>query len=335
MQLSYVPSVSFLLLVAACFPGLAEDATAPEAMKSPELCVEMFRDPHFQRGFQVQDPKPGKVVVVGKLAGLEEGEPAWNLAQWSSKHDLVTATGEKLASGALRYANQGKSVVIGLPGTEDADLTLGVRAQAEYGDHARKKGEPWPHLLATQRFELHPALKDLEKLVLSISVRLRESTLGKTEDYDSRIHAAQFVFYVTAQNLNRQSPGYGDYLYFGVPLYDDRYPHGTPKPFAAPDAAGKFIYTPPASVYTSETTHSGQWVTITKDLLPLLLEGLNTAWARGFLPASHDLSDYRVGGMNLGWEVPGVLNVQMQLRDLSLKAFPKAGIRLSPGPASG
>ena len=62
---------------------------------------------------------------------------------------------------------------------------------------------------------------------------------------------------------------------------------------------------------------------------------MNTAWARGFLPASHDLSDYRVGGMNLGWEVPGVLNVQMQLRDLSLKAFPKPGIGLSPGPASG
>jgi hypothetical protein len=30
--------------------------------------------------------------------------------------------------------------------------------------------------------------------------------------------AAQFLAYLTVQNLNRQSPGYGDYLWFGVQM---------------------------------------------------------------------------------------------------------------------
>ena len=42
------------------------------------------------------------------------------------------------------------------------------------------------------------------------------------------------------------------------------------------------------------------------------------AWSKGFLTASRTLSDYRIAGMNLGWEVPGVFDASAQVRDLSL-----------------
>jgi hypothetical protein len=51
-----------------------------------------------------------------------------------------------------------------------------------------------------------------------------------------------------------------------------------------------------------------------------LREALETAWQRGFLTESKNLADYRISGMNIGWEVPGIFDVEMQLRKLSLKA---------------
>ena len=53
-------------------------------------------------------------------------------------------------------------------------------------------------------------------------------------------------------------------------------------------------------------------------------EALYEAWARGFVKDSRDVSDYRLGGMNMGWELTGINNVEMQVRNISLKAMPKA-----------
>lgn len=81
-----------------------------------------------------------------------------------------------------------------------------------------------------------------------------------------------------------------------------------------------FIFTPSGETYTSQSAHDGAWITIDRDLLPLLREALETAWQRGFLTESKNLADYRISGMNIGWEVPGIFDVEMQLRKLSLKA---------------
>ena len=81
-----------------------------------------------------------------------------------------------------------------------------------------------------------------------------------------------------------------------------------------------FIFTPGGEVFTNASTHDRNWVTVDKDLRPLLGEAMETAWANGFLGASRDLADYCLTGMNLGWEVPGLFDVAMQVRGLSLVA---------------
>ena len=60
----------------------------------------------------------------------------------------------------------------------------------------------------------------------------------------------------------------------------------------------------------------------------MIREALETAWARGFLTESRALADYRITSLNLGWEVPGIFDVAMQVRGLSLK------VRLPDGHAS-
>jgi hypothetical protein len=81
---------------------------------------------------------------------------------------------------------------------------------------------------------------------------------------------------------------------------------------------------PPSSVeFTTDSTHDGVWVTFVQGVLPLMCEGLAAGWQRGFLPSSRELADYRVTGVFIGWEVPGIFDVELQLRNLSLRATPK------------
>ena len=55
-------------------------------------------------------------------------------------------------------------------------------------------------------------------------------------------------------------------------------------------------------------------------VLPHRREGLRHAWSRGFLTESQDYADYRIGGAFVGWEVPGIFDVEMQAPDFSLRA---------------
>lgn len=278
---------------------------------------ELIGDRHFQQGFNVYDPRPGKLVPRGHLTWEDsQTKPIWNLAQWSSKYSIAETEPERLPSGAVRFGNEAKAIVVAPLGNEAGELVLGVIASVEYAGRARLKGERWPHLLVSQRFAHKPAVADVKQALFRVAVRLRHSALRKTHDYTPRLHAAQFQVFINIQNLNRKSSGYGDFLYFGIPLYDSRW--RTPRPFAQPDAAGKFIYTPSGDRYTAKSAHDGNWVTVDRDILPLILEGLQKAWDRGFLTDSRDLADYRIAAMNMGWEVPGVLDVEMAVRDLSL-----------------
>ena len=112
-------------------------------------------------------------------------------------------------------------------------------------------------------------------------------------------------------------------LWFGVLIYDNR--DRFPKAFKEQDFGGtaKFIFSPIGRTFTSKSAHDGKWMTIDKDLLPLMREALDTAWSRGFLKDSKQLSDYSIAAMNMGWELPGTFDVAMQIRHLSLTVSEK------------
>ena len=280
---------------------------------------ELIQDPHFQRGFILWKPAPGKHVRDGELKGPDAAAaPVWGLSQWNSKFPLGT-TGLNIG-GSLVYSNSAKVVTLGAIGTAKADLSLALDAGAEYGNRARQSAsEPWVHLLVEQEFEPPAVLKNLSAAKVHVEARLLHSCLVHEKDYTPDLHAAQFQIFFTLQNRNHQSPGYGDLVWFGIPIYDNR--ARFPNAFKEQDFGGtaKFIFTPGGKTFTSTSAHDGNWVIIDQDLLPLMHEALKTAWARGFLKESKSLSDYTIGGMNMGWELPGTFDVEMQIRNLSLK----------------
>lgn len=59
------------------------------------------------------------------------------------------------------------------------------------------------------------------------------------------------------------------------------------------------------------------------DLLPHVIVGLNEAWRRGYLGDSKNLSDYRVGSAVLGWEITGLNDAAMAVRNLRCQARTK------------
>lgn len=278
---------------------------------------ELISDNHFQRGFILWKPEPGKHVRYGELRGFAS-KPVWGLSQWSSKFPLTNFSA-KISDGILVHSNSAKVITVGKAETQKVDFSMAINTGAEYGARTRQPGEPWVHLLVEQEFKSPPALNQLSNATLHVEARLLRSKQLDTKGYTPDVHSAQFTIFFTVQNLNRSSAGFGDALWFGIPIYDNR--HRFPPEFKEKDfgGTGRFIFTPDGKTFSSTSAHDGEWMVIEKDLLPLMREALETAWARGFLKESKNFTDYFVGGMNLGWELPGTFDVEMQVRNLSLK----------------
>jgi hypothetical protein len=229
------------------------------ACVAPAAERELIGDPHFERGCILYQPKTGRHVKYGVIAGVVKGgKPVWGLAQWSSREKLSLDPSQTLPSGALRYTNAAKAVTFGPSGTADADITLAVNGGNEYGGRARTNGEPCVHLLVEQRFENPPALTTLSQANLHIAARLKNFRRWNMPGYSPQLHAATLQIYFTLQNRNRKSAGYGQYLWFGVPLYDDR--HRIPESYQAKDvgkedAPGMFIYTVAGGEFTAQSLH--------------------------------------------------------------------------------
>jgi hypothetical protein len=283
---------------------------------------ELVRDPHFQSGFYLLEPKPGKRVAYGESGGLAPGKPVWDLAQWSSKFPLPL--GNCMISGkSMAFTNNAKAVVLGKPGTAVADLSLAVNAGAEYPRARKSANEPWVHLLVQQDFENPPALAELDTCNFHLEARLKRSALVNTNGYSPSLHAAQYFVYLTVANRNPKAAGYGECYWFGIPIYDNRYrvvPAYEARDFGE---TRLFIFTPASDQFAGKSTHDGDWVTFEQDLLPLIRQGLDHARDKRFIQGSRDPADYRPLGIFIGWEVPGMFDVDLQIRNLSLKAMPK------------
>jgi hypothetical protein len=306
-------SIGCLLMI-----GLFSSSTAQTSNER-----ELIEDHHFHQGFILWKTEPGKHVKYGELPGLLlDAKPVWGLSQWSSRFPLAAGPGVK-ADAAVVWGNAAKSVTVGAAGSERADICLAVNAGEEYKPKSRNAGEPWVHLLVEQELAEPAALAEMSAAKLHVEARLLHAKKLPMENYSPGVHAAQFTIYFTVQNRTKGAPGYGDLVWFGVPIYDDR--DRFPKAFKEKDFGGteKFIFTPDGRTFSDVSAHDGKWLVIDKDLLTLIREALTTAWARGFLTGSKTFEDYSIGGVYMGWELPGSFDVEMQVRNLSLKVVNK------------
>ena len=299
---------------------------AGAALLRSDTAIPLIDDPRFERGLNVWLPTPGVHTLAGAIKPQgAPGQPAWGAAQWYSRFNLANAPRQVMVSGSSRFFDGAKAVTFGAPGSPEADIIFAVNGHTEYGEHAPEKGDAWVHLVMEQDLIRHPILPALHAVPFRIEYRLLKSQAFHVAGWDDQRHTAQFLLYVTIQNGNHASKGYGDYLWFGVPMYDAR--SDLPERYAAPDISsakkpgtGKFIYVPGGGQYTTKPAKDGDWVTIDRDLLPLMRDAMDAAWTAGFLKDSRRPDDYLLSAMNVGWEVTGPIDAAMQVRRLSLAA---------------
>ena len=317
----------FLKIAGAGAFALAVDAQAADAPKPASGPSQLFDDLGFRKGFTVLGTKELTRVRQGVIAPTPaKAEPAWQLAQWNSRFTLAGTEPKKSEIGEIRFADRSKSVTFVPNGSNGYELVLELDSAAEY-DRLRQQGEPWPHLLASQRVAGRPSLNSHDSLMFHVECRLVHMKEDRREGWSPHVHGGHFVATLSVGNGNRQAPGYGDFLWFGIPIYDTRYRF--PKPHFAPDQSHKkFIYDPGGAAYTDQSLHDGQWVTIHRDLQPMIRQGLETAWKRGFLAQSRQIEDFRLTSFSVGWEMPGIVHAAIRMRNLSLAGESKQG---SPG----
>jgi len=299
--------------------------------------IDLVADPGFQQGFYVKT-RAGQEQVLRWNDPVDKSRmPVWHTAQPHSKSCFGDAVFCKLRKNGLTFRDDFQTLIVH-PEDGDADIILGVNAMKEYGGVWRQPGDPWPHLYVQQDIgQPHsgvgaaaaPPVANLEQLNLNISVRLLYDHQNRGTEFNPNIHAAQFQMFLTVQNLNRQSKGFSDYYWFGVSLYDNR--REVTNLFAMQDKSQsrkkgteKFIYDVGLAPFTSEIVAKGNWVTVRGDLLPHIRAGLEECWKRGFLPDSKNPADYRIGGIFLGWEIPGLNDAAVAVKNLSLIATEKA-----------
>lgn len=302
------------------------------------MAIDLVSDPAFRQGFYVKDRTGKDQILRWKDAmGRDQSQtPVWRTAQHDSKSCFADAAFCKFRNGGLTFRDNFQTLIVH-PENGQADIILGVNAMKEYGGIWRKPGDPWPHLYLQQdicqpgsrMWATAPTIANLERLNLEISVRLLYDHQNRGPEFDPNVHAAQFQFFLTVQNLNTKSKGFSDYYWFGVSLYDNRREVTTL--FAMQDVnqahkkgTEKFIYDVGIAPFTSRVVAKGEWVEVRGDLLPHIRAGLEECWKCGFLPASKDLGDYRIGGIFLGWEIPGLNDAAVAVKNLSLTATLKA-----------
>ena len=294
--------------------------------------IELLVDRGFEWGLNVLDPSTGanQGTIIWQDAGTA---PFWELGQWSSKTSVIDIDPDILPSGSYVWEDSNKIIKMGTRAGEGYDLLLGVNSISEYDSVFRALGQPWPALLVQQRISPPgnigpgcPPLSQLSRLLFQVDACLDTVNIIKTAGYNSSIHAAQFLIYFTVQNLGSNPNLFGKYVWLGVQVYDDRNP-SPPKYVAHDDGTRMLIYSIAYDETADSTTHSEKWVHFMVDLLPHAKAAAQEAWNRGYFsyedgdstvtpPLNFD--DYKIGGMNMGWEAPGIFYAAFKVKDLSL-----------------
>lgn len=286
----------------------------------------LFDDPYFTRGFSL-------IGADGNVSGTLQftnsyGTPAWTFAQWATRYDLSDYRSRSYSKGgaAFVYTAKGKTIdgaevpaKVFAADSTNASLYMELNAQSEY-DAPRQDGEGWPHTLLSQDFSgnlVH--VSELSSLVMDMDFTVTKFEDCMGDEADPGKHCAQFVWYITLQNRTPESEGYGQYIWFGLNLWDNRNVGKVSAEYAAQDTGKEdatlaFIYQPSGDKFypSGKTPAVGEHAKINFELLDTAKYAFELARSRGYL-ADTSWEDIYVGGMNFGFEITGTYNAAVQI----------------------
>ena len=325
----------------SCLVLLAGCATQDIARDAQEL----LPDPTFSQWISIrglgQPWDDGNTKGVFRTTAEQSAAPVWRIGQWASKHSLAdpaVTRQTQLNKHRFLIENPSKRVIVD---SRRGEFELGITASACY-DRPRQANEPWPHLLVETALtdKRYPGasyrVETMRRLDVAMDCRLTGFKDNHPEGAKPSLHAAQFQLFLYVQNLNTESPGYGDMLWFGIPIFDNRRPASDEhyqRDGGKPDASGKFIYILPTNASQPKgstifkdgkivAAPNADWMDIRVDALPWIHRAYELARKGGYFPQT-EFTDLYVSGLNLGWEMPGIYDATMQVRGFSIRGAAK------------
>ena len=322
MKKSLLAALSLILalllcLAAACSGGnsnSSSDSSSDGGADNTEPgngVIHCLKDVGLHNGFLLLGMHPVNDTAVKKTVKFSDEEPTWSICQWWSKHNL--ATGEETDDGKqYLLKNQGKTLGINC---EKVGVTLEVSGSNEFENYNEQAPVEWPHLLVHGATE-PISLCDAEKIDASLYF-----TLTKSEDKrnsDGKGFQAQFAWFIYVKDVNPESAGYNNFLYFGLNIFDSTKVYAPAS--AQQDIAngpGSFIYALGANQFMQKRVKINVNNSFTYDILPEIKNSISVAQSNGFMQGS-SFEDLAIIGINIGWEVFDRWDVSVTIYDMAI-----------------
>ncbi len=296
--------------------------------------VELIADNKFEAGFAATpacNSPEEKACAEDKryelkspaFPNMAEVKPVWELRQWGSQSTFSNPA-VKYGEG-YAWTTADKRLVI-YPGGR---VEMAANGESEFNSEYRNERPSKPSLIAGQSIAGPSpysrdtgSVADMKRLIFNVDFRKLYEDQNIQAGYDPKQNAMIFPINFTIQNLNTESKGYGQYVWLQINPYDDRRETAVSKrdQEMTDIGTGMSIYFVPTASLTDGNTHSGEWVTFNGDILPFAKRSVEIAFRKGILK-SKDLSDYKIGGVNIGYELSGLNITTMEFKNLSLKMF--------------
>lgn len=283
---------------------------------------QLLRDIKFEKGIKLSGICSNE---HGKRAFDVFGEsPEWTLCQWGNRYNLAVSdrympaaemriyppcgevSGEKRFYGAAeKFSLRNRMASFCISGGGAAELQLS--GSAHYLK-ARGAGEAWPHLLLEQ--SLTPRkLCARRHIFVNAECRVEEVCNRMGAEYDPALHTCQFQLYFLLSGRGK------DRFWFGISVYDYRYPEGCDDFYCVDggkaDNTGLYIY-------RVGNRSLPQKSILSLDILPYVKRALSKAHEGGFIRKTA-FEDLRFESMNVGWEVQGTFDVRAVVEKLSVE----------------
>lgn len=330
---TYILCVAIFMLIT--FMGCKEDEVEPQQPQEPividENSIELLEDPTFATGFNLLGISP---VIDGRTIQKkldyngeceESDRVVWYMGQWWTPYSMVNAN-YSYRDGIHVYETPSRTVEVNP--SDSGYLHTELNSDIEYMGEPRVQGQSWTHLLIEQFFSDSVKMSELESLILTLDVSVEQVVDLNGDDYDPNLHAAQFLWYLTLKNVvpegsTQEEVGTGgDYLWFGIPIYDSRVDFVAHSAHVDQGAAGttnKLIYSMSSSNYFDEVIQMGKTYHVQIDVLPFVKDAFIYAINNNAL-VNAQFENMEIGYMNFGWELPGSFDVSSTIRNMSIMA---------------
>ncbi len=291
--------------------------TGCEMKKKDEYEIELI--PSFEKGFRLTgyDSRFPENHDIGRLEYGQMAEKTdWRIGQWGSHHNLIDAVHTKEGNtdvyfdGAktLKINNDTGGFVLDVDGSKDIE-----------GD--RVEGEEWLHfILEVMPFPTKAKMKDINFLEYYLEFKLTKE-VNNLVNYNPDLHTALFIWYITLNDLDPASPTYGDYFWFGLPIYDYRHdfsPYFAQQDSGKEDRTDKFIVNLAGDTFLNSIVSLNVQQYMQFDAYEALKQSYDLAVSRGFLKNTK-FENMSISSMYIGWELPGNFDVSIVVDKISIK----------------